>query len=122
MRQTRQRDAIEQAFHEANRPLGPEEVHARALEEVPQLGIATVYRNINRLLEEGWLRAVKLPGAPDRYEVAGKDHHHHFHCKSCDGVYEVETCPGGFQGMAPEGFQVENHDMMLYGLCAACAD
>lgn len=120
-RKTRQRDAIWLVLERASRPLGPQEVLARARKEVPRLGIATVYRNIKALVAEARLRVVELPGVPDRYEVAGKDHHHHFHCRSCDGVFEVDTCSGDFDRVTPEGFQLERHEVMLYGLCATCA-
>lgn len=119
-RRTRQRDAIRLAFESAARPLAPSECLGLAQGDVPELGIATVYRTIKRLLEDGVLRVVALPGAPDRYEVAGKHHHHHFHCRVCDGVFEVETCPGGFTAMAPGGFRLERHDVTLYGLCPVC--
>ena len=91
-----------------------------ALGEVPRLGLATVYRNIRRLTDEGQLHVVKLPGEPDRYEVAGKHHHHHFHCRICDGVFEVETCAGDFSAMTPAGFRLESHEVILYGVCPGC--
>lgn len=121
-RRTRQRDAIREAFQAADRPLAPTECLDLAAEDVPGLGIATVYRNIKRLLDAGWLRVVELPGAPDRYEVAGKSHHHHFHCRECDGLYEVEDCPGSLAGLAPTGFVVERHEILLYGLCDGCRE
>jgi len=89
---------------------------------VPGLGIATVYRNLRALAGDGWLREVELPGdGPSRFEVAGKDHHHHFHCRRCDRVYEVDACPGDLRALAPPGFRPETHEIILYGLCAACA-
>ena len=120
-RRTRQREAIWSALRQASRPLGPREILDRARVEVPQLGLATVYRNIRALIGQGRLRVVELPGAADRYEPAGKAHHHHFHCRSCDGVFEVESCPGGFAKAAPRGFTLERHEVVLYGLCASCA-
>ena len=120
MRNTQQRTAIRKALEDAGRPLSHEEVHLAARRAVPGLGIATVYRNVRALREEGWLSAVELPGAPDRYEVADKHHHHHFHCRRCDRVYEVEDCPGNLKRLAPRGFRVETHEIILYGLCRAC--
>jgi len=120
-RRTRQRNAIWLAFERAARPLGPQETLDLAQQEVPRLGLATVYRNIRALVSEGRLRVVELPGAPDRYEVAGKAHHHHFHCRSCDGLFEVETCQGDFDAITPSGFRLEDHEITLYGQCAACA-
>ncbi|MEM6797787.1 MAG: transcriptional repressor [Acidobacteriota bacterium] len=120
MRNTRQRDSIRRAFEKADRPISPAECLALANQEIPGLGVATVYRNIKRLIEEGWLRVVGLPGEPDRYEVAGKHHHHHFQCRVCDSVFEVDSCPGGFADMTPEGFRLESHEVILYGVCTGC--
>ena len=120
-RKTRQRVAIRRAFERTGRPLRPQECLNLASAEVPDLGIATVYRNINTLVETGWLRIVELPGSPDRYETAGRRHHHHFHCRRCDGVFEVESCPGGFAALAPTGYRVDGHELILYGVCRSCA-
>ena len=102
------------------RDLGQEILEA-AQSEVPRLGIATVYRNVRALLEEGWLQVVDLPGAPSRYEMADKDHHHHFHCRSCDSVYDIEDCPGSLKELTPRGYRLESHEIILYGLCSGCA-
>ena len=120
-RKTQQRAAIRRAFEEADRPLSPQEALSAAQLRQPGLGIATIYRNIKSFVERGWLRSVELPGAPDRYEVAGKDHHHHFHCRTCDGVFEVDDCPGELERISPEGFEVDAHEIILYGTCSACA-
>ncbi|MEM1182254.1 MAG: transcriptional repressor [Acidobacteriota bacterium] len=120
MRNTRQREAIKNAFEEVGRPISPAECLELAGASVPQLGQATVYRNIKRLVEEGFLRVVELPGEPDRYETAGKHHHHHFHCRSCDRVFEVNSCPGGFAEVTPPGFELEDHELILYGKCSRC--
>jgi len=120
-RRTVQRAALRRAFESAARPLSPGEALAAAQAEVPRLGLATVYRNIRSLLDEGWLAEVPLPGAPNRYEVAGKHHHHHFRCRVCDRVFEVEACPPDLSRMVPRGFRLDSHDITLVGICAACA-
>ena len=119
-RNTRQRDAIRGAFEQNRRPLSPRECLELARRIVPDLGIATVYRNIKLLLDDGWLRVVELPGRRDRFEMASTHHHHHFHCRICDGVFEVEACPGGFAELAPDGFSTEGHDLILFGVCRGC--
>ena len=119
-RKTQQRAALRQAIRQAGRPLSPQEILQEAQVEIPTLGIATVYRNIRHLVEEGWLEEVELPGKPNRYEMAGKHHHHHFHCKACDKVYDVNDCPGTFQELTPKGFKLEAHELTLYGTCSDC--
>lgn len=90
---------------------------------VPGLGQATVYRTIKALVDEGVLHAVELPGEPARYElaVAHHHHHHHFRCDRCERVFDIEGCPTGVEAIAPDGFQVRDHEVILYGVCADCS-
>lgn len=117
---TVQRQLIQGVFSSSNHPLGPNEVHRAAQCSLQKLGVATVYRAIKDLLEEKWLVSVDLPGEPARYERAGKQHHHHFHCNNCDRVYEAEGCSLNLQGLVPQGFQLTTHELVLYGSCADC--
>lgn len=87
---------------------------------MPGIGMATIYRNIKSMLESGEITAVSLPGGGDRYEIAGHGHHHHFHCRLCDRMYEVDACPGDMRKLAPKGFVLESHELTLYGLCGDC--
>jgi len=120
-RNTRQRSAIRDAIAQAERPLLPQEVLDAAQQQVPGLGIATVYRNIKALVDEGELRPVNLPGENPRFELAGHHHHHHFQCRQCERVFDVHACPGDLSALAPQGFTVEDHDLTLYGRCKDCA-
>lgn len=120
-RNTKQRDAIRAVFEGASRPLGPLEVLQDGRRRVRQLGIATVYRNINALVESGWLSPVELPGDAPRYERSGSGHHHHFQCRTCTRVYEIRGCPGDLHGLTPPGFVLESHEVLLYGRCQLCA-
>jgi Fur family transcriptional regulator, ferric uptake regulator len=120
-RNTRQKQAIRDAFIEADRPLSPEEALASAQHHYQTLGIATVYRNIKALLSDRWLEPVSLPGQATRYEVAGKAHHHHFHCRQCGRMYELGTCTGTVLPRTPRGFRVAGHELLLYGECVRCS-
>jgi Fur family transcriptional regulator, ferric uptake regulator len=119
-RNTRQKTAIRETFTEADRPLSPDEVLAGAQRRHPALGIATVYRNIQTLIDEGWLQAVEIPGDSTRYEVAGKEHHHHFQCNQCKKLYELDGCIPSFKPKLPRGFRATGHEFFLYGICAEC--
>lgn len=120
-RSTRQRDAIKSVIDLAKRPLTPQEILEGAQTEVAGLGMATVYRNLKSLVEAEQLVVVSLPGESARYESAGHKHHHHFHCTRCNKVFDVHQCPGNMLNMAPAGFEVERHELTLYGKCDACA-
>ncbi|MEP6833334.1 MAG: transcriptional repressor [Gemmatimonas sp.] len=120
-RNTRQRDTIRDVFANSKQPLSPFEVLVAGRRALCGLGIATVYRTINSLIESGWLNAVELPGDAPRYEKAGSGHHHHFQCRLCTGVFEIRGCPGDLTSLTPAGFVLEGHEVVLYGQCTKCA-
>lgn len=121
-RNTSQRRAIREVFESSDRPLSTEEVLAAAQKHKPTLGIATVYRTLKMLIDEGWLKTVVLPGMPPRYERAGKSPHHHFYCSSCGRAFEVPCCGALLDTVVPDGFTVRSHDLVLYGACDQCKD
>ncbi len=120
-RNTRQKFAIKAAFEHLQRPLSPEEVWREASSHVPSISIATVYRNIHALIGDEWLVAVELPGQTSRYEIAGKRHHHHFHCQSCLRVFDLDGCGVEARHTLPQGFRSKRHELTVYGTCDVCA-
>jgi Fur family transcriptional regulator, ferric uptake regulator len=121
-RNTRQREAILEVIQAAEGPLTVAGILERCRESVPRLGLATVYRTIGLLREAGSIIEVLLPGEEPHFEPAHRGHHHHFCCRACNRVFELETCPVGIPAgsVLPGGFRVEDHHLTLYGLCAAC--
>lgn len=119
-RQTRQRRAIQDAISEAGAPVSPKEILALAQTRLEGLGMATVYRTLRLLADAGVIQQVEIPGESPRYEIAGKAHHHHFYCRGCGRVFEVEGCPGDFAELAPRGFALDGHELVLFGLCDTC--
>ena len=119
-RSTRQRRAIRSVFERLNRPLGPQDVLNEVAQEVEGVGIATVYRTINALFEEGVLAKVDLPGESSRYEVSGKGHHHHFRCQKCEQVFDLTGCLPNVKSLVPSGFRMTGHEIVIFGNCSAC--
>lgn len=119
-RNTAQRQAIRDAFAEADGPLSIAAVLERARRDVPDLDLSTIYRNLNRLVAEGWLLRLEIPPLGVFYEESGKEHHHHFHCRVCRRMLELPGCCIDTK-RAPRGFVTESHEVFLYGVCAACS-
>jgi len=120
-RNTAQRRAILEAILGTDRPLTPDEILAEARAAVPKMGMATVYRAVKSLEEAGTIVGVELPGEGRRFEAAGKKHHHHFHCRKCGRMFDLHGCSGNFQSLLPEGFRMDDHEVILYGHCRDCA-
>jgi Fe2+ or Zn2+ uptake regulation protein len=73
IRDTKQRAAIRDALNKADRPLNPKEILAIAQNTVPNLGIATVYRNIKTMLERKEIAAIEGSGIAPCYEIPVSD-------------------------------------------------
>ena len=120
-RQTKQRQVIESILNQAERPLLPKELLSKAQESLPQLGIATVFRTLKKMVDEEYATVVCLPGDSPRYERSDLEHHHHFKCSECERVFEINGCPGHLEQLLPKGFQMTNHEITLFGRCADCS-
>lgn len=121
-RQTRQRDAILRVLHSASGPLPVPEIHARAGQQ-GKIGIATVYRTLKLLQENGQIHAVTLPSGETCYQGKPGEHHDHFQCRNCNQVFDLDVCPLHLKSGStlPGGFVVEDHRILLSGLCPSCS-
>lgn len=120
MRNTKQKQLITDIVVTAERPLTIPEILERGQKQLSKLGIATVYREVNRLLQFGEIDTVNIPGDLPRYEPS-RYHHHHFKCNECEKVYELEACSKDINKLVPKGFKTTTHDLTFYGTCQICA-
>jgi Fur family ferric uptake transcriptional regulator len=119
-RKTKQRSAIREAIEASSRPLTIAEILKLASRSVEGIGIATVYRAVADMVNEEEVTAVEVPSEPVRYEMAGKSHHHHFQCRSCQKLFDIEGCIDNIKKLVPPKFKLSDHAVTLFGLCAGC--
>lgn len=119
-RSTSQRLAIEKVFEENERPLGVDEILRYGREYVTSLNQATVYRNLKILMEEGRVKRVECPALGTFYERSNKEHHHHFYCRKCNKVFDMPGCVLKDDSFTDKGFLLEDHEVILYGVCSGC--
>jgi len=122
-RRTRQGNAVRTALRVAERPLTPSEIHVLASKEFQGLGLATAYRHIRSLAEEGDLVGVDYPGQPTRYEWADGRDKPHFSCRCCNKLFALDLPQADDLPDLdlPPGYLVQGGEIILYGLCPACS-
>jgi len=121
IRNTRQRKAIFDVLKKEARPLSVAEIHELAVENVPGIGIRTVYRNVRELVDEGKLVGVDYPGQPPRYETVGGDkvHRPHLICGICHKVLELDPLPDEeVSKIKMPGYVIDGVETVYYGHCA----
>jgi Fur family transcriptional regulator, ferric uptake regulator len=120
-RRTRQRESVRSAIESATRPLRADEVLLLARHHVPELGLATVYRTLKLLVDEGELTEVKLRSGATRYEPVQREHDSYFLCDGCSRAFPVEAAVANELAL-PDGFQMRRREVTLLGTCPSCSE
>lgn len=120
MERAKQQLTVLRALAEADGPLSARELWSRL--SGTGVGLATVYRALQRGVEEGMLESVELLGGGVRYEPKDREHHHYFLCSTCDHAFDLYGCVDGLESLVPDGFQLTGHEVVLLGTCDSCGD
>jgi len=119
-RTTRQRDAVLSAVEHVHSHPSAEEVYRIVRKTLPKISLATVYRNLHLLAEEGKLREVQFQGDVIRYDgITGP--HEHFYCRNCHSVWDIHlSLPKNAVKSIERSMRssVEKYTLDYYGLCA----
>jgi Fur family transcriptional regulator, peroxide stress response regulator len=121
-RATRQLEAVFQALQgDPTHPFA-DEIYRRVRKKLPRISLATVYRNLQRLVEAGKIRTVLLGERVARYDPETSDHDH-FICESCGRVIDLfleRDRQVDLTSLASDGYIVTAHKLTVYGVCRAC--
>ena len=100
-----------------------ETLYARLAARLPTLSLATVYRVLESLEEEGLVRRLNLSDGASRFD-ANITPHQHLVCRVCGLVRDTELpslADIDARDIAPPGFNAEHLDIRIRGVCATCA-
>jgi Fur family ferric uptake transcriptional regulator len=124
LRNTRQREAILDAFLSADRHITVEELFNIVKVKNPDIGYATVDRNLKLLCECGLADEIKIGKLKTRYEQkSGHEHHDHLVCIKCGRFIEVRDDKiEKLQIKLAEthDFTPVRHKLEIYGICKKC--
>jgi Fur family ferric uptake transcriptional regulator len=122
-RLTKPRRAVIQALLEDQGYSSPAEIHDQARLHCPTVGLVTVYRTLDLLAEQGFVRRIHTENGCHGYTIANHGHHHHLVCRRCGSAVEFEGCdlhPFLVRVGQETGYAIESHLLELVGLCATC--
>lgn len=122
-RLTRAREVVLEVVRSANRHLTPAEILDRAKDKYPRLGLATVYRTLDLLVELGYIQRIHLEESCHSYAPMGRPHGHHLVCSSCGRAVEFVDCdlePLIKSMRAKTGYAIDVHVLELMGRCPSC--
>jgi Fur family ferric uptake transcriptional regulator len=123
VRPTRQRITVLAELMGEQDDVTAQELHERLRGRGERLGLATVYRTLGLLAEEGVVDALSHRPGELCYRWCGDGHHHHLVCSSCHRVVELADCeldPWLDRISQAHGFVTTGHRLEVSGLCAEC--
>lgn len=124
LRNTQQRERIINAFLSAERHITAEELHNMIRRKYPEIGYATVHRNLKLMCECGIAEEIKIGTQKARYEQKyGHKHHDHLICLKCGRFTEVndERIEKLQEKLAEASdFLPQRHKLEIYGVCKKC--
>jgi Fur family ferric uptake transcriptional regulator len=105
------------------RHLSAEDVYKDLLSNGEDIGLATVYRVLTQFEAAGLVCRRHFEGGQSLFELNSGCHHDHLVCIKCSRVIEfVDSIIEERQKAiaAQNGFRIEDHSLVVYGICADC--
>jgi Fur family peroxide stress response transcriptional regulator len=122
-RRTRQLEQVFAALQgDHNHPFA-HQIYRRVHKKLPRISLATVYRNLHSLVEEGKIRTLLLDEQGARFDPETRQHDH-FVCERCGRVVDLflrRARQLDLSSLAEQGYVVTTHNLTVHGMCRVCA-
>ena len=121
MRYSKQREEILKVVKSLKFHPMADDVYKRVQRSMPHISLGTVYRNLNALVDQEELSCVQ-DGKIVRYDWETGPHHH-FRCRKCGTLYNVEIADEDILKFLAEKceFEVKEVDLEMTGICGECS-
>ena len=131
-RLTKSREAILDILNNTGKHLNVEQIHKEALKMSSNVGLSTIYRNLELLVRIGLVLKFDVGDNKARYEIAerpNEGHHHHLICKRCNSLIDYSDSIDNEKDFirrrkkrlsSKYNFKIENYSIDFFGLCYKC--
>ncbi|ADN09652.1 Fur family transcriptional regulator [Sulfurimonas autotrophica] len=98
-----------------------EKLYEVMLKKFNSISLATIYKNINLMIENAFIQEVKIPNEKSVYELT-KEMHSHIVCRQCNEIHDITLDLSQTAQLASQTshFKIDKADLVLSGLCQKC--
>ena len=121
MRHSNQRDAVLTVVKAARDHPTADTVYMRVREQLPDISLGTVYRNLRQLCDCGEIISLEMSDKSVHFD-GNTDGHLHFLCKYCGKITDLSFRVNPPRELADMGYIVQGEKTVYYGKCNACAN
>jgi Fur family peroxide stress response transcriptional regulator len=122
-RMTPQRMAIIKLLALSDGHPSVEQIYAQVRQDFPMTSLATIYKTVNLLKEEGEILELGFANGSNRYDGNKPYPHPHLICVKCQKIIDpdISILSELPQELAQKyGYQMVNHRLDFYGICPEC--
>ena len=119
---SKRQDEILEILKKCDDELSGQELHRELIRVEKEMGLTTVYRNLQILIKFGLIRSRHLPTGEVLYAPVERDIHH-LTCVQCGETSKVEGCPVKEIHKPKQNkkkFQLLFHTLEFFGICQDC--
>lgn len=127
-RNTIQRKLVSDAVHELKNHPTAEDIYQKVIKSHPSISRGTVYRNLNYLVEDGFIRKVSIFDGADRFDYTLNEHRH-IKCSVCEQIFDImpedkeviEKIVSLESNLAEtSSFDISGYEILFVGVCPTC--
>ncbi len=96
-----------------------EDIYNALKPKFPSMSFATVYNTLEVLVKKGVVKELNVESSRKRFDPSTEPHHHFF-CKKCKKVIDVENHINIPVPEQLKDFKIEDIQIIFYGLCPEC--
>lgn len=111
---------ILEVINETEDHLTVEQIFERVRRIYPNIVLASVYNNVNRLVKEGAVKRIRLEGYSDRYDRV--ERHDHLICRRCGALTDIHLRDLTKCLEHESGVKVLSYDLKIGYICPKCQD
>lgn len=98
-----------------------EKIYKKILRKYPKMSMATVYNTLSKLVEGREIQELDIDPKKRRFDPC-TSLHHHFYCKTCGKVYDLDYDTSFVPNIKRiGGHQIEATQLNFKGKCKACS-
>jgi Fur family transcriptional regulator, peroxide stress response regulator len=122
LKRSRQKETILKVLRNTSSHPNADWVFDQVRREIPNVSLATIYRNLRLLKEAGYIQLVDISGEPGRFD-GNISTHYHCRCGKCGRIIDLdEPINRSIEERVARrtGFKVTGHRLEVTGLCPEC--
>lgn len=109
---------VDELYH--NGHMNIDDLYKKLLEKFPSISLATIYKNVNAMIEKVFLNEVKIPDAKSVYELVKEDHSH-LVCSNCGMIEDIHVDTSVLELTVQTDFKISSTSVIFSGTCSKCS-